>query len=75
MKKRNEIVIPNFMIAFTSESTISLVYKAATVDWPDGLAHLILLAMLQRYMPQDTVTRVEMRQMLKKVVMKPKDDP
>jgi hypothetical protein len=32
-------------------------------------------AMLQRYMPQDTVTRVELRQMLNKVSMKPNDDP
>jgi hypothetical protein len=73
-KKRNEIVIANFMMAFTSEGTISLVYKASTVDWPDGLAHLIVVVMLQRYMPQDTVTRVELRQMLNKVSMKPNDD-
>ncbi len=74
-KKRNEIAIANFTMAITSEGTISLVYKAATADWPDGLAHLIVVAMLQRYMPQDTVTRVELRQMLNKVSMKPNDDP
>jgi hypothetical protein len=60
-KKRNEIAVANSMMAFTSESTISfLVYKASTVDWPDGLAHLIVVAMLQRYMPQDTVTPKEL---------------
>jgi hypothetical protein len=74
-KKRNEIAIANFTMAFTSEGTISLVYKAANADWPDGLAHLIVVAMLQRYMPQDTVTRVELRQMLNKVSMKTEDDP
>jgi hypothetical protein len=55
-KKRNEIAIANFTMAFTSEGTISLVYKSSTADWLDGLAHLIVVAMLQRYMPQDTVT-------------------
>jgi hypothetical protein len=50
-KKRNDIAIANFMMAFTSEGIIGLVYKAVTVDWPDGLPHLIVLAMLQRYMP------------------------
>ena len=74
-KKRNEIAMANFTMAFTTEGTISLVYKAETADWPDGLAHLIVSAMLQRYMPQDTVTRVELRQMLNKVTMKPNDDP
>jgi hypothetical protein len=74
-KKRNEIVIANFTITFMSEGTIRLVYKASTADWPDGLAHLIVVMMLQRYMPQDTVTHVELRQqMLNKVLMKPNDD-
>jgi hypothetical protein len=74
-KKRNEVAIANFTMTFTSEGTISLVYKAATADWPDRLAHLIVVTMLQRYIPQDTVTRVELRQMLNKVSMKPNDDP
>jgi hypothetical protein len=74
-KKRNEIALANFTMAFTSEGTISLVYKASTADWPDGLAHLVVVAMLNRYMPQDTVTRVELRQMLNKVSMKQNDDP
>jgi hypothetical protein len=60
-------------MAFSSEGTISLVYKASNKDWPDGLAHLIVVAMLPRYMPQDTVTQVELCQMLNKVSMKPND--
>jgi hypothetical protein len=74
-KKRNEIVIANFTMAFSSEGTISLVYKASTVDWPNGLAHLFVIAMLQQYMPQNTVTTVKLRQMLNKVSMKANDDP
>jgi hypothetical protein len=31
-KKRNEIAMANFTMAFTSEGTISLVYKAETAD-------------------------------------------
>jgi hypothetical protein len=44
-KKRNEIALANFTMAFTSEGTISLVYKTSTADWPDGLAHLVMIAM------------------------------
>jgi hypothetical protein len=62
-------------MVFRSEGTISMVYKATNADWPDGLVHLIVVAMLSRYMPQDTVTCVELRQMLNKVSMKPNDGP
>lgn len=41
-KKRNKIAVANFTIAFTSEGTISMVYKATNADWLDGLAHLIV---------------------------------
>jgi hypothetical protein len=62
-------------MAFTSEGTISFVCRAPSSDRPDGLAHLIALAMLERYMPQHTATQVELRQMLNKGSMKPYDDP
>ncbi len=36
-KKRNEVAMANFTIAFTSEGVMGLVYKALTTDWPSGL--------------------------------------
>ncbi len=73
--KRNKIAMANFTMAFTSEGTISLIYKAETTNWPDGLASLVTDALKAKYMPQDTVTRVELRQMLNKVSMKPNSNP
>jgi hypothetical protein len=69
--KRNTIAMANFTMAFTTEGTISLIYKAETSAWPNGLASLVTNVSKAKYMPNDTVTRVELRQMLNKVSMKP----
>ena len=37
-KKRNDIAMANLTMAFTSEMTMGLVYKAQTEEWPGGLA-------------------------------------
>ncbi len=62
-------------MAFTTEGTISLVYNAETTEWLDGLASWVTKALMAKYMPQDTVTRVELRQMLNNVSMKPNSGP
>ena len=40
--RRNAIAMANLMMAFTSEATMGLVFKAKTADWPSGLAHLVM---------------------------------
>ena len=59
-KKRNALAMANLTMAFTSESTMGLVYKAMSTDWPSGLAHLVVAALFKKYQPQDTITRVEL---------------
>jgi hypothetical protein len=49
---------------------MGLVFKAKTTEWPDGLAHLVVSALFKKYQPQDTITRVELRQQLSAVKMK-----
>jgi hypothetical protein len=73
--RRNAIAMANLTMAFTSEATINLVYKAMTVEWPTGLAHLVVAAMFKKYRPQDTITRVELRQVLNNIKMKKGKDP
>jgi hypothetical protein len=74
-KRRNAVAIANLTMAFTSEATMSLVYKAMKTDWPSGLAHLVVEALFKEYQPQDTITRVELRQMLNGVKMKKGEGP
>jgi hypothetical protein len=74
-KKRNSVAMANLSMAFTSEGTMGLVYKAMTTAWPNGLAHLVVRALFEKYQPQDTMTRVELRQRLNKISMKKDTDP
>jgi hypothetical protein len=74
-KKRNAIAMANLTMAFTSETTMGLVWKAMSSDWPGGLAHLVVTSLFKKYQPQDTITRVELRQMLNGVKMKKGENP
>jgi hypothetical protein len=62
-------------MAFTTEGTMGLVYKAKSTDWPGGLAHQVVSALLKKHQPQDTITRVELRQKLNKISMSNGEDP
>jgi hypothetical protein len=74
-KKRNAIALAYLTMAFTSEMTRGLVYKAQTEEWPGELAHLVVAALKTKYMPDDVITKVELRQMLSKVKMKKDEEP
>jgi hypothetical protein len=58
-KKRNAIAMANLNMAFTSEMTMGLVYKAQTEEWPGGLAYLVVAVLKAKYMPGDVITKVE----------------
>jgi hypothetical protein len=73
--RRNAIAMANLTMAFTSETTINVVYKAMSIEWPSGLAHLVVAALFKKYRPQDTITRVELRQVLNAIKMKKGTDP
>jgi hypothetical protein len=74
-KKRNTIAMANLTMAFTSETTMGLVYKAQTKEWSGGLAHLVVAALKAKYMPDDVITEVALRRMLSKVKMKKDEEP
>jgi len=60
VEKRNAVAMANLSMAFTSEGTMGLVYKAMTTEWPNGLAHLVIKGLFKKYQPQDTMMRVEL---------------
>ena len=69
-KKHNAVAMASLSMAFTSEGTMFLVYKAMNADWPNGLVHLVIKGLFKKYQPQDMVMLVELRQMLNKISMK-----
>ena len=74
-KNKNAAAMAYLTMAFTSEMMMGLVYKSMTVDWPEGIAYLVVESLMKKCKPQDTITRVELRQKLNKVSMKKGQDP
>jgi NurA-like 5'-3' nuclease len=74
-KKQNAIAVANLAMSFTMDGTMALIYKSKTANWPNGLAWKIAEALKKKYQPQDTMTRVEVRHQLDKIIMKKDADP
>ena len=65
----------SFTIAFSMDGIMRLVSRSKTKAYPQGLAYLIVKAMMKKYCPNDTMSRVEQRQKLNQVSMKKGSDP
>jgi hypothetical protein len=74
-RKRNEVAVANFAMAFTAEGVMGLVCKASTSDWPSALATVVVQGLRKKYRPLDIVSLVELRQRMNKVAMKKGADP
>ena len=74
-KKLNAIAIANLTMAFTSESLIGMVYQAKKSKWPGGLAYMVVDSLFKKYVPQDLVSKIELRRALNAISMKKEEDP
>jgi hypothetical protein len=54
--ERNERVLSNLAVAFTTCKAIVHHHKDTTTEWPDGLAYNIMKSPLRKYQPQDVMT-------------------
>jgi hypothetical protein len=52
LKRCYNIAMANFMMTFTSEGLMGLVYKAHSKEWPAGKASFVVKALLAKYMPR-----------------------
>jgi hypothetical protein len=65
----------NFTLAFATEGLCGMIFKAMTAEWPTGKAHLVVKALNEKYSPKDTISRVELCNMLNEVEMTEKAHP
>ena len=68
--KINVISITNITMACTSGSLIGIVYHAIQTEWPSGQVHMVVDTLLNRYVPQDMVSNIELRRSLNAVSTK-----
>ena len=74
-RKRNAVAMANFAMSFTDETTLGMIFKAISTDWPTGKSSVVVALLLKKFKPEDTMTRVELRQELNKITMKKGDEP
>lgn len=75
-KQKNAVAMANLTMALTGEGSMSIIYEAMNSDkWPTGLAWVVIAALMKKFMPNDGMSSVEMRQQLDKVSMKRNDNP
>ena len=73
-RRKNLVAMANLTLAMTTEGTMTLVYDAYSAEWPSGEAHKVVAALLKRYMPQDTMTKVELSTKLAQISMTKKQN-
>jgi hypothetical protein len=70
-KNHNANAIVQFTMAFITETAMSFIYEGmVNPDWPGGLAYLVVKAIKCKHMPDDTVSKVELRRQLNGISMK-----
>ena len=52
-----------------------MVYLAIITEWPSGLAHMLVYAIFNKYVPQDLVSKIYLSRTLNDVSMKKEEDP
>jgi hypothetical protein len=74
-RRRNAVAMANYAMAFTCETTLGMIYKASSTNWPTGKASKVTDLLLRKFKPQDMMTRVELQQELNQVKMKKNGNP
>ena len=74
-KRANKVAMDNLMMTFVSEGLMGLIHQSMDVKWPNGLACRVIDGLHRRFVPQDFMSQVEMRQALNAVTMKVGENP
>jgi hypothetical protein len=56
---RNKRALSNLAVACTTAKAMVYFHKAASTEWPDGLAGNVMKNLLRKYWPQDVISGIE----------------
>jgi hypothetical protein len=74
-RERNSTAVYYLTLAFECGESMKFIYKGFTKDYPNGLAYLVIKALLKKFKPQDATSNLEFTQALMRIKMNPKDNP
>jgi uncharacterized surface anchored protein len=56
--KKNKVTMASFTIAFTTYKWMNMVFAAATEEWQEGEAYLVVKELMKKYRPHDNFQRL-----------------
>jgi hypothetical protein len=75
-KDANYAAMAQLTMAFTTEAAMTFIYDGMTnVDWPNGLAFMVINTIKHMHLPNNTIAKVELRRMMNGIKMKKTEDP
>jgi hypothetical protein len=72
---RNEKALSILVVVFTTSKAMVHYHKAASTEWPDGLACNVVKSLLKKYQPQDIISGIEYENALRLFKLKKGQDP
>jgi hypothetical protein len=72
---KNEKALSNLAVAFTTSKAMVHFHKAASTEWPDGLACNVVKSLLHKNRPQDIISGIEYENALRSFKLKKGQDP
>ena len=74
-RKANHVAMAMLTMAMVNEGDLAFIYQSYTNEYPGGLVHKVVSAMMEQYRPKDRISRVEMRQALMSLKMGSNENP
>jgi hypothetical protein len=74
-RERNNTAVYYLNVAFESGESMKFIYKGFTMNYPNGLAYLVIKALKKKFKPQDATSNLEFTQALMRIKMQPKENP
>jgi hypothetical protein len=75
-RSRNDTAVYYLTLAFETPASMKFLFMGMTnPEWPSGLAHLIIKALLRKFKPEDATSGLEFIEELNKIRMSPNEDP
>ena len=75
LKDMNMLAVANLTLALKNHKQLQLMCQAHSVEWPTGLAYKIVDALIEKYQPKDSLTKVELAEELGELKMGNKEHP
>lgn len=73
--QENEMGMNAITLALVKDGDMTIAEESATDEWPNGLMHVTLQKLYEKYQPQDIMTETQMRMSLSEISMGDGADP